>query len=163
MTTETSDHTYSSIEDTRELECKAAEYIVEADKSNTTTIANLALKAVGDINYLDGCVAKGRGKDIFPFQPARNVFEYIKELELKNDSQTTEIEFLQRRLDVSAAELDRFQERERTLPTIGDAEKMALIRFCQEVCAALGGDNSWSPRQVVEEVVRLRQLTPSAL
>ena len=68
---------WHGIGDTKALERKAAEQM----KNEAATIAHMAMKVVGDLMYLNGCVKRGRGEDIYPEHPGRNVFEYIKELE----------------------------------------------------------------------------------
>lgn len=65
--------------DLRALERKVDEH----RKNEAATIAHRALKVAKDLLYLNGCVARGRGTDIDPEYPGRNVFEYIKELEAK--------------------------------------------------------------------------------
>jgi hypothetical protein len=45
--------------------------------------AEIALRVVSQIKYVNGCVKRGRGSDIVPDEPFQNVFEYIKELEQK--------------------------------------------------------------------------------
>lgn len=45
--------------------------------------ANGVLSLAKELRYLNGCVKRGRGEDIDPEHPGRNVFEYIKELESK--------------------------------------------------------------------------------
>lgn len=46
-------------------------------------LANGVLSLTQELLYLHGCVKRGRGIDIDPDHPGRNVFEYIKELECK--------------------------------------------------------------------------------
>jgi len=54
-----------------------------ANSWKTEPLAVGVLQLAQEILYLHGCVKRGRGEDIYPNQPGRNVFEYIKELEAK--------------------------------------------------------------------------------
>ena len=47
----------------------------------TTELAENAVKLAEEVMYVNGCVKRGRGEDIEPEYPLKNVFEYIKELE----------------------------------------------------------------------------------
>lgn len=44
-------------------------------------LAKGILDMAKEIKYLNGCVQRGRGSDIYPDEPCRNVFNYILELE----------------------------------------------------------------------------------
>jgi|LGVF01.2.fsa_nt_gb hypothetical protein len=81
------DNNWSSIGSFRELERKAKEHnLNEASK-----IAQMALMLIQNLKYLSGCVVKGRGTDIDKEHPARNVFEYVKELEAKAEQAEAQI------------------------------------------------------------------------
>jgi hypothetical protein len=69
---------WNSLGDIRELERKAKRI---TDIEDMKAWAKLTLKLVANLDYLNGCVKRGRGSDIDPDCPARNIFEYIKELE----------------------------------------------------------------------------------
>lgn len=53
-------------------------------EKDTRDLAEGTLSLIGDLMYLNGCVKRGRGSDLYPDRPFKNVFEYIKELEGKN-------------------------------------------------------------------------------
>ena len=75
----------------RELE----KYANAIRKNEAAVIAQQALLVVEDLKYLNGCVKRGRGEDIDKNCPAKNVFEYIKELEQraeKAEAQVAEVQ-----------------------------------------------------------------------
>jgi len=52
-----------------------------AEQANNKELAQGILDMAEEIKYLNGCVKRGRGSDIYPDEPCRNVFNYILELE----------------------------------------------------------------------------------
>ena len=59
-------------------------------------------------------------------------------------------------------ELDKLREREKACATIGEAQKVALVRAFQECCDALGIDRMrTSPADLVREVTRLGSVRPA--
>lgn len=70
-------HGWNTIGCFKELERVAG----QGRKNEAATIAHMALGLVKDLQYLNGCVLRGRGEDIDDVRPGRNIFEYIKELE----------------------------------------------------------------------------------
>jgi len=71
---------WNSLGDIRELERKVQRIKEIEDMADW---GERTLKLIADMDYLNGCVKRGRGSDIVPDCPAQNVFEYIKELESK--------------------------------------------------------------------------------
>jgi len=71
---------WNSLGDIRALEAKVNRIRNIEDMAEW---GRLTLKLVADIDYLNGCVKRGRGTDIDSDCPARNIFEYIKELEAR--------------------------------------------------------------------------------
>ena len=55
-----------------------------------------------------------------------------------------------------STELERLQEREKTCPTMLEAECRAIVRCVQEIADITGMMPSASPRQIVERVRELR-------
>jgi len=74
-------HRHCGLGAIKALELKAKEAQIQHNKNEAATIAYMALQVVDDLEYLNGCVKRGRGEVIDPVHPGRNVFEYIKELE----------------------------------------------------------------------------------
>ena len=69
---------WNSIGDIRALEELSKRIRKEQDMRKW---GELTLKLIEELRYLNGCVVRGRGRDIDPDKPFRNIFEYIKELE----------------------------------------------------------------------------------
>ena len=74
---------------------------------DTRELAKGALSLASELLYLNGCVERGRGSDIYPDQPCRNVFEYIKELEVKLKETASLVEDFHGCCD---AQLDKFRK-----------------------------------------------------
>lgn len=69
---------WNSLGDVRALEVKVQKI---RDIEDMAEWGRLTLKLIADMDYLNGCVKRGRGSDIDADTPARNIFEYIKEIE----------------------------------------------------------------------------------
>jgi hypothetical protein len=90
---------WHSLGDLRELERKAK-------RAELPELGRLALQLVANMDYLNGCVARGRGEDIDPAHPGLNVFEYIKELESATTALRERTEAAERERDELRRELE---------------------------------------------------------